>query len=146
LEEPKNRSITATEPAAQVRAVRARLAADVAMLAEIPRPVIDLSTLTVSELEVDRSSRTVTLAGEPVKVTNREFELVALLASDPTRVFGKRELLREVWGARLRADRHPHRRQPRLPPAHQARRRAVAAEQLGRRLQLTPPAAALRAA
>ena len=40
----------------------------------------------------------VSLAGEPVHLSNREFSLLQKLASDPTRVFLKGDLLREVWG------------------------------------------------
>jgi DNA-binding response OmpR family regulator len=35
-----------------------------------------------------------------VRLSGREFELAGKLASDPTRVFTKNELLRDVWGIR----------------------------------------------
>ena len=35
-----------------------------------------------------------------MRLSGREFELAAKLASDPTRVFTKSELLRDVWGIR----------------------------------------------
>jgi DNA-binding response OmpR family regulator len=38
--------------------------------------------------------------GTAVRISGREFELAAKLASDPTRVFTKAELLRDVWGIR----------------------------------------------
>ena len=54
----------------------------------------------VGELVVDRRTRGVTLAGERVAVSGKEYELLVKLTSDPPRVFTKEELLREVWGYR----------------------------------------------
>ncbi len=42
----------------------------------------------------------VRLDGLTVELRRLEFELLAHLASDPERVFGKQELLRAVWGYR----------------------------------------------
>ncbi|HEY3019547.1 MAG TPA: response regulator transcription factor [Solirubrobacteraceae bacterium] len=56
--------------------------------------------LRVGPLEVDPQSRSVLLHGERVAVSQKEFALVRILASDPTRVFTKEELLRSVWGFR----------------------------------------------
>ena len=56
--------------------------------------------LEVGELVVDRRTRGVTLAGERVAVSGKEYDLLVKLASDPPRVFTKEELLREVWGYR----------------------------------------------
>ena len=59
-----------------------------------------LGRLRVGELEVDPPSREVTLRGERVELSQKEFALLRTLASDPTRVFTKEELLRTVWGFR----------------------------------------------
>jgi DNA-binding response OmpR family regulator len=53
--------------------------------------------IRVGDLAVDPRSRTVTLAGEPVDLTRREFDLLLALASRPGEVVTKRELLSEVW-------------------------------------------------
>jgi DNA-binding response OmpR family regulator len=50
------------------------------------------------QLVIDGPGHTVTLAGRPVDLTKREFDLVAYLAGYPGRVFTKPELLRRVWG------------------------------------------------
>ena len=47
-----------------------------------------------------RQTRRVTVLGERVLLSAKEFELLAKLASAPHRVFSKEELLREVWGFR----------------------------------------------
>ena len=38
------------------------------------------------------------MKGRPVELTPKEFELLALLAGTPGRVFGRDELLDQVWG------------------------------------------------
>lgn len=58
--------------------------------------------IAVGELVVDRATRRVTVAGEPVALSGKEYELLVKLASDPRRVFTKDELLRDVWGFRSR--------------------------------------------
>jgi DNA-binding response OmpR family regulator len=54
--------------------------------------------LRVGELTVDPSTRAVRLAGRKVDLAAKEFALLHALAEDPTRVYGKNELLRDVWG------------------------------------------------
>jgi hypothetical protein len=56
--------------------------------------------LRVGALEIDAASRVVRLRGTPVELSQKEFALVRTLASDPTRVFTKDELLRTIWGFR----------------------------------------------
>ncbi|HEX5924533.1 MAG TPA: response regulator transcription factor [Baekduia sp.] len=56
--------------------------------------------LRVGELEVDAAARVVRLRGTPIELSQKEFALVRTLASDPTRVFTKDELLRTIWGFR----------------------------------------------
>jgi len=56
--------------------------------------------LHAGEIEIDRPTRRVTVAGERVELPTKEYELLVKLASDPHRVFTKDELLREVWGFR----------------------------------------------
>ena len=56
--------------------------------------------LVAAELSLDRRTRRVSVRGEPVSLSAKEFELLAKLATEPHRVFTKEELLREVWGFR----------------------------------------------
>lgn len=51
-------------------------------------------------LEIDRHRRTARVHGRPVYLSVKEFSLLLVLATEPTRVFSKEELLREVWGYR----------------------------------------------
>jgi DNA-binding response OmpR family regulator len=54
--------------------------------------------LRVGELTLDPMTRTVRLAGRPVELSAKEFALLHALAEQPARVYGKQELLRDVWG------------------------------------------------
>ena len=54
--------------------------------------------MRVGELTVDPLTRSVRLAGHPVRLSAKEFALLVALAQQPTRVYGKHELLRDVWG------------------------------------------------
>ena len=56
--------------------------------------------LRVGEIHVDVSRREVTVGDRHVTLANKEFTLLRTLAADPTRVFTKEELLRDVWGFR----------------------------------------------
>ena len=58
--------------------------------------------LEIGELVVDRRARQVRVSGARVSLAAREFDLAVKLATDPHRVFGKEELLHEVWGYRGR--------------------------------------------
>jgi DNA-binding response OmpR family regulator len=53
--------------------------------------------LTVGGLSVDRSTRVVTLDGQPLDLTRMEFDLLAYLAGRAGRVVSKRQLMAEVW-------------------------------------------------
>jgi DNA-binding response OmpR family regulator len=56
--------------------------------------------LEAGDIEIDRPTRRVTVAGDRVMLPTKEYELLLKLASDPQRVFTKEELLRDVWGFR----------------------------------------------
>lgn len=54
----------------------------------------------VGGMVIDRASREVTLDGRRVSLTAKEFNLLAFLAANRGRVFGRDVLLARVWGAR----------------------------------------------
>jgi DNA-binding response OmpR family regulator len=53
--------------------------------------------LRVGDLEVDVRGRRTTLNGHELALTPKEFDLLALLASDPGAVVGRERILEEVW-------------------------------------------------
>jgi DNA-binding response OmpR family regulator len=52
----------------------------------------------VGPLTVDVATRMVQVGEREVSLANKEFELLRALAAEPSRVFTKHELLRDVWG------------------------------------------------
>jgi len=57
-------------------------------------------TLRAGPIAADLATRCVTVDGFPIALAGKEYELLLKLMSDPTRVFTKEHLLREVWGFR----------------------------------------------
>jgi DNA-binding response OmpR family regulator len=75
--------------------LRARIRAILRRTAPPPRERLEAGALVV-----DRATRRVTIGGVAVVLAGKEYELLARLAEDPTRVFSKERLLRDVWGFR----------------------------------------------
>ena len=75
------------ELVARIRAVLRRVAPE--------RPA---AALRVGDLALDRDSREVTVAGQPVVLTRSEFDLLAALLEAPGRVFTREQLLERLQG------------------------------------------------
>ncbi len=54
--------------------------------------------LQLREMVIDRANRTVSIHGEPVELTGKEFDLLAFLASNKGRVFTRKQIYTQVWG------------------------------------------------
>ncbi len=54
--------------------------------------------LAAADVELDRAARAVTVGGEPVELTSREFDLLAALLSHAGVVLSRDRLLELVWG------------------------------------------------
>jgi DNA-binding response OmpR family regulator len=79
--------------------------------------------IRVGELTIDPLRRKVTVGEREVALAKKEFTLLRVLAGDPTRVFSKEDLLREVWGYRTPGrtrtlDSHASRLRRKLDPQH----------------------------
>ncbi len=57
--------------------------------------------LTFGDLEINKTKFTVTYKGQEIILAKKEFELLALLASKPGRVFLRNEILQRVWGTEV---------------------------------------------
>jgi DNA-binding response OmpR family regulator len=68
-----------------------------AVLRRVDRPVEESEPLVVGEIRIDPASRQVTVGGEPVVLTQREFELLLFMARHPHRVFSRNQLMDAVW-------------------------------------------------
>lgn len=63
------------------------------------RPALaHVSTLEFSDLQIDLDTRTVRRAGRPIRLSTREFDLLATLARHPRQVFTREQLVTLVWG------------------------------------------------
>ena len=60
-------------------------------------PGSDRPQIRVGELEIDVRGRQASLAGAPLGLTTKEFDLLALLASEPGTVVSRQRILRVVW-------------------------------------------------
>lgn len=56
------------------------------------------AVLTLDDVSIDLVTRQVKRDGQPVKLTPREFDLIACLARSPGKVMTHRQLLTAVWG------------------------------------------------
>jgi len=68
-----------------------------AVLRRVERPVQEAEPLVVGEIRIDPAAREVTVAGEPVVLTQREFDLLLFMARHPHRVFSRNQLMDAVW-------------------------------------------------
>jgi DNA-binding response OmpR family regulator len=70
------------------------------------QPVPSEPAYVFGPLRVDVSARDVTVGGEPVALTRREFDVLAALAARPRMVFSRRALIEAVWGDAWVGDAH----------------------------------------
>jgi len=83
------------------------------------------SVVRLGSLVLDVDSYAVTVAGRPLDLTYKEFELLRFLAERPGRVFTRPTLLREVWGydfygGTRTVDVHVRRLRAKLGPEHES--------------------------
>jgi two-component system, OmpR family, response regulator ResD len=69
-----------------------------AVLRRTAPPASEEPPIERGPLRVEPASRRVFLDGEEVSLTQREFDLLAFLASNPGRVFSRDQLMEAVWG------------------------------------------------
>jgi DNA-binding response OmpR family regulator len=73
----------------------ARIRAVLRRVSPAPKELIE-----VGELRIDCAARRVTVGEVAVVLAAKEYDLLVKLAGEPSRVFTKEQLLREVWGFR----------------------------------------------
>jgi DNA-binding response OmpR family regulator len=81
------------ELVARVRALLRRIDA-------VSRAPAAAGVVRVGDIVISALAREVTLAGELVELTPREFDLLFFFASNPGKVFSRNDLLDRVWGHR----------------------------------------------
>ena len=63
----------------------------------MPEPVEEKKIVRVHDLEVNCQSRICTLAGHPIRLTAKEFDLLQLLITHRGKVYSREALLETVW-------------------------------------------------
>jgi DNA-binding response OmpR family regulator len=63
----------------------------------LPVPVPTRPPVRLADVEIDLDARTVRAHGGPVRLTRKEFDLLALLAEQPGAVRTRAEILQRVW-------------------------------------------------
>ncbi|MEI7470685.1 MAG: response regulator transcription factor [Chitinophagaceae bacterium] len=61
----------------------------------------DSKILHIGELQIDREKYNINFKGKEIILARKEFELLALLASKPGKVFLRNEILNTVWGTEV---------------------------------------------
>jgi DNA-binding response OmpR family regulator len=77
---------------------RSRVRAALRRAEMVPSPDADEEPLQRGDLLIDFAKRTTELGGKPLSLTYVEFEVLAVLARSPGRVFSREMLLDRVWG------------------------------------------------
>lgn len=72
----------------------------------VPEQVAKAKTVEIGAYVLDMSTRTVRVAGVPVELAPREFDLAWTLFSQPSRLFTKQELLASIWGRHTECGSH----------------------------------------
>src|SRR5690606_12347657 len=60
---------------------------------------VETNNISVGDLFIDRISYTVKIKGKDVSLPKKEFELLYFLAQNPNKVFGRDDLLQNIWGS-----------------------------------------------
>ena len=90
---------SARELVARVKAVLRRTHPEAA-----PAEASISSVIAIGGLRLDSAARTVTLDGQPINLTVREFDLLQFLMRNPGQVFTREQLLDNVWGYTFASD------------------------------------------
>ena len=83
----------------EIRELEARIQSIVRRL----EPVAEPQRISRGGIEIDERLKSVTINGEPITLSPKEFYLLALLASDLGRVYTNEEIIAELWGSDSRA-------------------------------------------
>ncbi len=58
----------------------------------------EIKKISIHGLEIGLETRTVTMNGQEIEMSHKEFELLKLLAENPGRVYSRDILLEKIWG------------------------------------------------
>ena len=89
-----------------IREFIARAKAILRRVEAIQKEIGSDSDISVSDLSIEASKRKVTLKGERIELTPKEFDLLHLLASHPGKTYTREQLLNILWGYQYNGYEH----------------------------------------
>lgn len=69
-----------------------------AVMRRMQKTVTSSEMIQLGVIEIDKDERSCMIAGQPLRMTSKEFDFMWLLCSNPKKVFTREELLDQVWG------------------------------------------------
>jgi DNA-binding response OmpR family regulator len=89
-----------------IREFIARVKAILRRVEAIQKEIGSEADITVSDLSIEASKRKVSLKGERIELTPKEFDLLHLLASHPGKTYTREQLLNILWGYQYNGYEH----------------------------------------
>ena len=78
--------------------VAARVGSQLRRYTKLGSGSVSTSILSVGSIELNSDTKTVTVDGNEVNLTPKEFDILRLLMTEPGKVFAPREIYNKVWG------------------------------------------------
>lgn len=89
-----------------IREFIARVKAIFRRIEAVQKTDIEDSIINVGDLKIDSLKRRVILKGERIELTQKEFDLLHLMATHPGRTYTREQLLNSVWGYQYNGYEH----------------------------------------
>ena len=89
-----------------IREFIARVKAIFRRVDAVQKTDVENSIINVGDLKIDSLKRRVILKGERVELTQKEFDLLHLMATHPGRTYTREQLLNSVWGYQYNGYEH----------------------------------------
>lgn len=89
-----------------IREFIARVKAILRRVEAIQKEIGSDANISVSDLSIEASKRKVSLRGERIELTPKEFDLLHLLASHPGKTYTREQLLNILWGYQYNGYEH----------------------------------------
>jgi two-component system alkaline phosphatase synthesis response regulator PhoP len=89
-----------------IREFIARAKAILRRVEAIQKEIGSDADISISDLSIEASKRKVTLKGERIELTPKEFDLLHLLASHPGKTYTREQLLNILWGYQYNGYEH----------------------------------------
>ena len=97
-------NIGADDYIAKPFSIREVLARVRSVLRRTAQPAAEEKAVAFEGLRMDLTRKVCTIDGEPLALTNKEFEILALLLSHPKKVYTREQLYENVWGGEYMGD------------------------------------------